>query len=51
MAMKRTLDEMSWCLMDEVTVDLTGIASLSIGDNVRDHIRPVITKSSKLGPS
>jgi len=35
------------CLMDKVTVDLTGIASLSIGDGVRDHLRPVIAKSSK----
>ena len=39
--------KMSWCLMDEVTVDLTGMASLSIGDDVRDHLRLIVTKSSK----
>ena len=39
--------KMSWCLMDEVTMDLTGMVSLSIGDGIRDHLRPVITKSSK----
>jgi len=33
--------------MDKVTIDLTGMASLSIGDGVRDHLRPVIAKSSK----
>jgi len=33
--------------MDEVTVDLTGMASLSIGDGVRDHLRPIVAKSSK----
>ena len=39
--------KMCWCLMDKVIMDLTGIASLSIGDSVRDHLRPIITKSSK----
>ena len=39
--------KMSWCLMDEVTMDLTGMASLSIGDDVRDHFLPMIAKSSK----
>ena len=38
---------MSRCLMDEVVVDLTGMASLSIGDGIRDHLRLVIAKSSK----
>ena len=38
---------MSRCLMDEVTVDLTVMASLRIGDGIRDHLRPVIAKSSK----
>ena len=33
--------------MDEVTVDLTCMASLYIGDGVRDHLRPIIAKSSK----
>ena len=39
--------KMSRCLMDEVTVDLTGMASLSIGDDVRDHLRPIVAKSFK----
>ena len=34
-------------MMDEVTVDLTGMASLSISDGVRDHLRPIVAKSSK----
>jgi len=33
--------------MDEVIVDLTGMASLSIGDGIRDHLWPVIAKSFK----
>jgi len=45
---------MSQCLMDEVTVDLTGMTLLSIGDGVRNHFRPVVSKPSKpvheLGP-
>ena len=36
-----------WCLMDEVTVNLTDMTSLSIGDGVRDHLQPVIAKSPK----
>ena len=39
--------KMSRCLMDEVTVDLTGMASLSIGDGIRDYLRPIVAKSSK----
>ena len=39
--------KISRCLMDEVIVDLTDMASPSIGDGVRDHLRPVIAKSSK----
>ena len=39
---------MSRCLMDKVTVDLTGMASLSIGDGIRDQLRPIVAKSSKL---
>jgi len=34
--------------MDEVTIDLTSMALLSIGDGVRDHFRPIVAKSSKL---
>jgi len=37
--------KMSRCLMDKVTVDLTRMTSLSIGDGVRDHLRPIIPKS------
>ena len=40
--------KMSWCLMDKVIVDLTCMTSLSIGDVVRDHLWPKITKSSEL---
>ena len=28
-------------------MDLTGMASLSIDDGVRDHLRPIVAKSSK----
>ena len=38
---------MSQCLMDEVIVDLTSMASLRIGDSIRDHLRPIVAKSSK----
>ena len=34
--------------MDEVTMDLIGIASLSIGDGVRDHLWLIVANSSKL---
>ena len=39
--------KVSRCLMDEVTVDPIGITSLSIGDGVRDHLQPIVAKSSK----
>ena len=39
--------KMSPCLMDEITMDLTDMASVIIGDGVRDHLRPIIAKSSK----
>jgi len=38
---------MSWCLMEKITIDLTCMASLSIGDGVNDHLQPIVTKSSK----
>ena len=38
---------MSRYLMDEVTVDLTDMASLSISDGVKDHLRPIVAKCSK----
>jgi len=47
MAMKRTLDEDVPVLDGQVTVDLTGMASLSIGDDARDHLQPIVTKSLK----
>ena len=28
---------MSWCLVDEVTMDLTGVTSLGVSDGVRDQ--------------
>jgi len=34
--------------MDEVAMDLTVMASLSIGNSVRDHLRSIVAKSSKL---
>ena len=40
--------KISRCLVDEVTVDLTCMASLIIGDGVRNHFQPIITKSFKL---
>ena len=39
--------KMSWCLMNEVTMVLTGVASLSISDGVRDYLQLIIPKSSK----
>jgi hypothetical protein len=33
--------------MNEVTVDPIGMASPGISDSVRDHLRPIIAKSSK----
>ena len=38
---------MTRCLMNEVAVDLTGMASLSIGDGVRNHLQPVVAQFSK----
>ena len=39
--------KISRCLMDEVTVDLTSMTSFSIGDGIKDHLWPIIAKSSK----
>ena len=39
--------KMSRCLMNEVTMDLTSVASLSISDGVRNHLWPIISKSSE----
>jgi len=39
--------KMLWCLMDKVIVDLICMATLKISDSVRDHLRPIIAKSSK----
>jgi len=33
--------------MNEVTMDLTSVASLSISDSVRDHFWPIISESSE----
>ena len=40
----------SRCLMYEVTVDLTGMASSCISDGICDHLWPIIAKSSKPVP-
>ena len=37
--------KMSWFLMNEVDMDLIGVASLSVNDGVRDHLWPVIPQS------
>ena len=34
---------MSWCLVNEVTMDLTGVVSLSVSDDVRDYLWPIIS--------
>jgi len=36
-----------WRLMNKVTVDLTRMTSLGIGDGVRDHLSPIIANSSE----
>ena len=38
---------MSRCLVDDITVDLTSVTLLSIGDSVRNHLWPVVAKSSE----
>ena len=44
----------TWCLMYEVTMDLTNVTSISIGDVVRNQLWPIIAKPlksvPKLGP-
>jgi len=40
--------KMPWCLVDEVTMDLTGMTSLGVSDGVRDHLWPIIPQSSEL---
>ena len=35
-------------LIDKVTVDLTCMTCMSISDGVRDHLQPIVAKSSKL---
>ena len=47
MAMNRMLDEDIPIIDGEVTMDLTCLISLSIGDGVKDHLRPIIAKSSE----
>jgi len=37
----------SQCLMDKVIMDLIRMTSLSIGDGIRDHLQPIIAKSSE----
>ena len=33
--------------MDEIIMNLTGMASLSIGNNIRNHLWPVVAKCSE----
>ena len=37
-------------LMDEVTIDLTGVTSFSVSDGVRDHLRPIIFPVFRVDP-
>ena len=37
--------KISWCLVNEVIMNLTSVASLSVSDGVRDHFWPIISKS------
>ena len=48
MATKKTLDKNDLVLDGEVTVDLTGMKLLGVGNGVRNYLRPIITESSKL---
>ena len=40
--------KMSWCLVNEVTMDLTGMTSLGVSDDIRDHLWPIISESLEL---
>jgi len=42
--------EIPWRLMDEVAMDLAGMASLGISDSICDHFWPVVAKSSQPVP-
>ena len=42
--------KISWCLMDKITMDLTGVTSFGISDGIRDHLRPIISQSSESIP-
>ena len=52
MVRKKTLNGDGLVLMDEVTMNLTGITPLSVGDSVRNYFWPVVKTSEpvpKLG--
>ena len=38
---------MSWCLVDEATMDLTGVTSLDVSDGIKDHLWAIIPVSSE----
>ena len=37
--------------MNEVTIDLIGVALLSLSDGIRDYLWPIISQSSESIPS
>jgi len=39
--------KMFWCLVNEVTMNLTGVASLSVSNGIRDHLWLIISQSSE----
>jgi len=41
---------MSWCQVDEFTMDLIGVTSLGVSDGFRDHLWPIIPQSLELIP-
>jgi len=45
MARRSCRVKMSWCLVNEVTMDLTGVALLRVSDGIRDYFWPIISKS------
>ena len=45
MARKKLRAKMSWCIVNEVTMDLTGVTALGISDGVRDHRWPIIPQT------
>ena len=47
---RRCWMEMTWCIMDEVTMNLIDMTPLRIGDNIGNHHWPVVAKYSESVP-